>query len=256
MYPELLHVGAFTLRTYTLLSEIGILVGLVAAYKVAKRHGLGTMLFVDAAIWTLIAGIAGARLYYVVVNWELERFADEPLRILHTWQGGLVFQGALIGAALAMIAYHRVRRQPFLLLADVGFVALPLGHSVGRWGCFFQGCCYGQPTDLPWGVRFPFLAEPVHPTMVYESIANLFIFLILWQLDKRKPFHGFSAGLYLILYSVVRFFNEFLRGDPSVVVAGLRLAQWASVGSFLIGAIMLLYLRQRSRTASTVVNGS
>ncbi len=249
MYPELVHVGPFTLRTYTLVSEIGIIVGLIAAYKAARRHGLATLVFVDAAIWTLIAGIVGARLYYVAINWELERFYEEPLRIAHSWEGGLVFQGAIIGAAMAAYAFHRLRRVRFLLLADVAFVALPLGHSIGRWACFFQGCCYGRPTDLPWGVRFPLLAEPVHPTMVYESVANFLLFLILWRLDVRKPFLGFSAGLYLVLYSAVRFLVEFLRDDPATVIAGLRLAQWLSLGSLAVGVVLLLYLSRRSRAA-------
>mgnify|MGYP005838560935 CR=1 FL=1 len=255
MYPELLHIGPWSLRTYSVVTEIGIVVGVIAAYAAARRQGVRGETFFDVAIWTVIAGIVGSRLYYVLVNWELERFADEPMRILYSWEGGLVFQGAIAGSLLALLVLARLRRLPFLLIADIGAVGLPLGHTIGRFACFFQGCCYGLPTDLPWGVQFPNHDTPVHPTMIYESIANFLIFAVLWHLDKRKRFLGLTFSLYLILYSSVRFANEFLRGDPADVLWGLRVAQWVSLGTTILGVLLLAILWLRTASAHRAAKG-
>lgn len=242
MYPELAQIGAWTLRSYSVVTEIGIIVGIIAAYKVARRHGIGGESFLDMAIWAVIAGIVGSRLYYVAIAWEQERFWEQPVRILFSWEGGLVFQGAIAGAVLALLILMRRHRISFWTLGDIGAIGLALGHAIGRWACFFQGCCYGEPTDLPWGVTFPSHLEPVHPTMIYESLANLVIFAILWRFDQHKPYLGSTFSLYLILYSTVRFLNEFLRGDPAEVILGLRLAQWASLFTIAAAAAIFFYL--------------
>lgn len=244
LYPELFQIGAWTLRSYTVVTEIGIVVGIVVAYMVARRHGIRAETFLDLTIWTIIAGVVGSRLYYVAITWEQEQFYADPVRILYSWEGGLVFQGAILGAVPMLAFLVRRHRLPYLMLADIGVIGLSIGHAVGRWACLFEGCCYGQPTDLPWGVLFPTHAEPLHPTMIYESLANLVIFATLWQVDKRKPFLGFTSALYLISYSSARFLIEFLRGDPAEMVLGLRLAQWVCLVTILAGIALLLYLRR------------
>jgi phosphatidylglycerol:prolipoprotein diacylglycerol transferase len=252
LHPELAQIGAWTLRSYSIVTEIGIIVGIIVAYRVARRHGIPGETFLDMAIWTVIAGIVGSRLYYVAIAWEQERFYAEPIRILYSWEGGLVFQGAIVGAVLALGFMVRRHRYSFWMLGDIGAVGLAIGHAIGRWACFFEGCCYGEAADVPWAVLFPNHADPVHPTMIYESLANLAIFAVLWQADRRKPFFGFTFSLYLVLYSTVRFLNEFLRGDPAEVLLGLRLAQWVCLATIAAGVLFLYYL---SRTASRVETG-
>ena len=249
MYPELVHLGSFTIRTYSVVTELGIIVGVIAAYKAARRQGIGADTFIDMALYAVIAGIVGSRLYYVAIAWEQERFYADPLRIVASWEGGLVFQGAILGAVLALLVFVRRHHLPLLLVLDIGAVGIVLGHAIGRWACFFGGCCYGKPTTLPWGVQFPFLDEPVHPTMIYESFANLIIFAVLWNVDKRKPYRGLTFALYLIMYSTVRFLDEFLRGDPAEVIAGLRLAQWVCLGTIVAGGLVLLYARRGRQEA-------
>lgn len=251
MYPELFQIGPFTLRSYSIITEIGIIVGVLAGYRAARRQGVKADDFIDLAIWTVAGGIIGARLWYAALAWEQERYWEEPIRILFSWEGGLVFQGAIFGGLLGMLVFVARHRLPFLLLADIGAVGMPLGHSIGRVACFFNGCCYGEATDLPWGVVFPFLDHAVHPTMLYESLANLGIFALIWKLDRRKPFLGFSFSLYLILYSSVRFLNEFLRGDLTQYFFGLRQAQVVSLLTLAAGLALLAYLRfsRRSKTA-------
>lgn len=245
MYPELLQIGSFTLRTYSVLTEIGIVVGVLAAYRAARRQGISTDTYVDLAVWAVLSGIVGSRLWYVVVNWELENYVQEPLRVFASWEGGLIFQGAIVGGILGVLLAARRAGLPFLLVGDLGALGLSLGHAIGRWACFFNGCCYGTETDLPWGVTFPFHSAPVQPTMIYESLANFVIFGLLWKLDARKPLPGFTLALYLVLYSTVRFLDEFTRGDPAELLYGLRVAQVVSLGTLLAGLALLLFLRYR-----------
>ncbi|MHB1415800.1 MAG: prolipoprotein diacylglyceryl transferase [Chloroflexota bacterium] len=244
MHPVLVSIGPLVLRTYSIIVELGILIGVYAAYRAARRQGIPGEQFVDMAVWTVIGGIVGSRLYYVVIAWDAERYYEQPLRIFASWEGGLVFQGAIIGGVLAMMLFIGRHRLPILLALDLGGLGMPIGHSVGRFACFFEGCCYGKPTDLPWGVVFPYHDQPVHPTMIYEAFGNLIIFMALWRFDKIKPFRGATFALYLMSYSTLRFLNEFLRGDPAQTFDGLRLAQWVCLGTFLIGALLLLYLRR------------
>ncbi|MHB1005246.1 MAG: prolipoprotein diacylglyceryl transferase [Chloroflexota bacterium] len=249
MYPELIQIGGWTLRSYSLITELGVIVGIIVAYKVARRQGLSPETFFDITIWTVIAGIVGSRLYYVAVAWGQERFYEEPIRIVYSWEGGLVLQGALVGAVIAIIILVWIHHVPFMLIGDIVAVGMSLGHAIGRWADFLNGCCYGQLTDLPFGVQFPLLREPVRPTMIYESLANLAIFLALWKLDKRKPFLGFTLCLYLISYSTVRFLVEFLRGDSAEMILGLRLVQWASLVTIVGAGLLLLYLRRTATQA-------
>ncbi|MHB1132372.1 MAG: prolipoprotein diacylglyceryl transferase [Chloroflexota bacterium] len=251
MYPELLQIGSFTLRSYSLITELGIIIGVLAAYRAARRHNIGKDAFIDVAIWAVLCGIIGTRLYYVMVNWELERYAEEPLRVFASWEGGLIFQGAIPGGLLGIFIAIRRTGLSFLQVTDFGAIGLSIGHAIGRWACFFNGCCYGSATDLPWGVTFPFFDHPVQPTMIYESIANFFIFAILWRFDARKPLPGYTLALYLVLYSTVRFLDEFTRGDPADMVGGLRLAQVVSLLTFAVGLSIMLALRQRLRSRGT-----
>jgi phosphatidylglycerol---prolipoprotein diacylglyceryl transferase len=256
MYPELGQIGPWSLRSYSLITELGIIIGIIAAYKAARRQGMNADTFIDLAICAVVGGIVGSRLHYVVVAWEQERYWEEPIRVLFSWEGGLVFQGAIVGGLLGMLVFIWRRRLPFLSVADLGAVGLPLGHFVGRFACLLNGCCYGQPTTLPWGIVFPFLDHAVHPTMVYEALANLGIFAVLWRVDRRKPYPGYTLGLYLIAYSTVRFFVEFWRGDPTQYFLMLRQAQWMSLGLLLAGAMLLAYLSRvrkgRAAPSSTI----
>ncbi|MCL5074556.1 MAG: prolipoprotein diacylglyceryl transferase [Chloroflexi bacterium] len=258
MYPELLHLGGLTIRSYTLMIEIGLIVGLLVAYKEARRLGFTAEQFIDLAIWVVVAAVVGTRLYYVAINWP--EFEHDWWGIIRTWEGGLVFHGALLGGLLAAIIYVHTHRLPFWPVADFAAPGLILGQAIGRIGCFLNGCCYGVATTLPWGVTFPWNAgERLQPTQLYESAANFGIFAILWGLRKNKPWDGFLFVSYLILYSSVRFTLEFVRGDPAQVFDSLRLAQWVSLALLILGIGLGLYRRSKAaalREASEGVSKS
>jgi phosphatidylglycerol:prolipoprotein diacylglycerol transferase len=232
MHPRLLTVpafelfgrstGPFTLHTYGVLLAIAFLAGLWVASRQAKRAGLDANRITDMAVWVLIAGLLGAKVLLVAVDWSY--FGRNPRDVLSVFQSGGVFYGGLIAGILVAWWYARRYRLPGWQTADVLAPGVVLGQAIGRLGCFSAGCCWGKPTQLPWAVTFTdvYAARQVgtpmdtalHPSQLYESLAAFLIFLFLLWLAPRKRFHGQVTLVYVALYSAARFGLEFLRGDP------------------------------------------
>ncbi|HUL79500.1 MAG TPA: prolipoprotein diacylglyceryl transferase [Vicinamibacteria bacterium] len=243
MHPRLLtipafevlgrSIGPFTLHTYGVLLAIAFLAGLWAASRQARRAA--PLLFeanderarysdrvIDMAVWVLIAGLVGAKLLLLAVDWHY--YARNPRELLGIFQSGGVFYGGLVAGILVAWWYARRHRLPGWPTADVLAPGVVLGQAIGRLGCFSAGCCWGLPTQLPWAVTFSDIYAarqvgtpmdtPLHPSQIYESIAAFLIFFFLLWLSSRKRFHGQVVLAYVTLYSVARFALEFLRGDP------------------------------------------
>lgn len=244
MYPVLFDLGGLEIRSYTVLVDIGIIVGAIFAYLEAKRSGFNLNRFVDVLMITVIVAIIGARVYYIVLN--LPEFNADWTRAWQLWLGGLAFHGGLAGGALAIIFMAWRQRLPIWHLADIGAIGVAVGQGIGRLGCFLNGCCYGGPTNVPWGVVFPALGdEHRHPTQVYEAIGYLSLFALLWGMRKRKPFHGFLFGSYMVLHGAIRFAVEGLR-DDSVFLGGFRVAQLVSLAEIVIALCIITYLWRRA----------
>ena len=232
MHPRLLTVpafellgrsiGPFTLHTYGVLLAIAFLGGLWVASRQAKRAGLDANRITDMAVWVLIAGLLGAKVLLVAVDWSY--YGRNPRDVLSVFQSGGVFYGGLIAGILVAWWYARRYQLPGWATADVLAPGVMLGQAIGRLGCFSAGCCWGKPTQLPWAVTFTDvyaaravgtpMDTPLHPTQLYESFAAFLIFLFLLWLAPRKRFHGEVTLVYVALYSAVRFALEFVRGDP------------------------------------------
>jgi phosphatidylglycerol:prolipoprotein diacylglycerol transferase len=231
MHPRLLtipaiellgrSIGPFTLHTYGVLLALAFLVGLWVISRQAKRAGLDANRITDMAVWVLIAGLVGAKLLLVAVDWRY--FGRNPREIGSILQSGGVY-GGLIGGILVAWWYVRRNHLPGWQTADVLVPGVALGQAIGRLGCFAAGCCWGRTTQVPWAVTFTDVYSaravgtpmdtPVHPSQLYESFATFLIFLVLLWLAPRKRFQGQVALVYVALYSAVRFGLEFLRGDP------------------------------------------
>lgn len=192
----------------------------------------------DLGFWLLIAGIVGARIAYVIANWR--QFAAAPITIIRLDQGGLIYYGGFLAAALAAAIFARVRHESFWPFTDFTITALPLGHAFGRIGCFLNGCCYGRPSELPWAVML--CTERVHPVQLYEAFGNFAIYVLLMMIYRRKSGSGIVFALYLTLYPLLRFACEFFRGDPRMPFEFLTMAQAVSLALFAVGGI-LLHLR-------------
>ena len=252
MFPILIEFGFFKIFTYGLLVATGFLVAILLASSRAEKEGLDSQKVLDLCFYVMVSALLGARLLYVIV--EYRYFLDSPLEIFKFWKGGLVFYGGLILGVLISLWYLKRNQMPMWKTADLLAPSIALGQSIGRWGCFFAGCCYGKKTDVAWGITFtdPRSLAPLeislHPTQVYLSLNAVFIFIFLMWLSKRKVFDGQILWSYGILYSIGRFLIEYFRGDDRgfPVEQVLSTSQFVGVFVFSFSAFMLLTLYRNS----------
>ena len=254
MFPKLITIGSFVLPTYGVLVVSGLIAGLFFASRLGEREGMKRDDVYNLGIYLALAGILGSKL--ALLFQERDYYYRNPGQLfsMSTLQSGGVFYGGLILAILVGLWYTRRNHLPFLKTSD----AFAPGIAIGRLGCFSGGCCWGLPTTLPWGVTFtdPYshdvvgvpLGVALHPTQLYESGAEFFIFLFLYSQYRKKQFDGQMLGWYLVLYSTARFLVEFLRHhDAEAMLLGpISDAQWISLVLIGIGA-WLLWLRPHRR---------
>ncbi|GAA0707577.1 prolipoprotein diacylglyceryl transferase [Paraclostridium ghonii] len=227
---------------YGILMATGMILGTLIALKEAKRVGIKEDDILDLAIITIPIGLISARLYYVIFNWEY--YSNNPSQIFNFRGGGMAIHGALIGGILAGYIFSRYKKIEFFKLADTVIIGMPLAQAIGRWGNFINKEAHGGPTDLPWGIMVD--GVKVHPTFLYESIWNLGVFIFLWMFRKKKSYEGQIIVLYVILYSLGRFFIEGLRTD-SLMIGPLRMAQVISLAGVIGGIIVHLYLSKKNK---------
>ena len=262
MFPRLFTIGdVLTVHTYGLLVALGLLVGLYTAGRLAARAGLERETVWNLGIYMALAALVGAKLAVVATEWSF--YSAHPREIFSwtTLQAGGAFYGGLAFAVALALGYSWRYRLDFAALADVYAPGLALGHAVGRLGCFSAGCCWGKPASVAWAVIFtdPYSARlvgvplgvPLHPTQLYEALAEGVIFLLLLALWRRRRYPGEIFAAYLFLYALARFAIEFYRGDPrgGFFFGGvLSLPQVVSAALFAVGA--LYWLAQRRRAAA------
>ncbi|NJD55219.1 MAG: prolipoprotein diacylglyceryl transferase [Nitrospirae bacterium] len=250
MFPVLIRIGPVTIHTYGFLIAAAFLLGLWLALRQADREKLSREKISDIGFYALFAGIIGSRIFFIGTEWR--HFSEHPLDMLKIWEGGLVFYGGVIFAIPVAIWY--ARRNGLLLwqTVDIWAPSIALGHAIGRLGCFCAGCCYGLPTDLPWGVTFSnpetlaVRGVPLHPTQLYESAAELLNFAFLVTLRRRKTFHGQLFWVYVLNYAVIRTVIELFRGDldRGFILPGISLSQGISAAMFATAIAFLLKLKR------------
>ena len=240
MHPVCFHIGERAIYWYGVMMALAFLAGMINWWQLGRKEGRDWAFASDLAFWLMLAGILGARTAYVISDWRY--FLADPAQILRIDQGGLIYYGGFIGATLVLAIMARVRHESFLGLCDFGITSIPLGHALGRIGCFLNGCCYGTPTDLPWAV--PVNGVLRHPIQLCEAALNLLIFFFLRALYRRGGKAGHVMGAYLVCYSVVRFLMEFGRGDERLRWSAFTTAQWLSVFLLVVG--LLLWCRSRA----------
>ena len=258
MHPILFRIFDFQIGTYGLLYAISFLAALRIATHYARKEGIDAGRILDLGIYTLLAGIVGAKLLLYLL--DLPVYWERPAELLRTWRAAGVFYGGLILASAVGLLYAHRHRLPFGKTADALAPALALGQAFGRVGCFAAGCCYGVPTRGFWAVTFhnpdaraltgvP-LDVPLHPTQLYHSGANLLLFGILVFAHRRKRIDGTVFWLFLLLHALFRFSIEFLRGDyrGPALLGGLTTSQGIALLAILLGAAMLLKARMERET--------
>jgi len=216
MYPTLFKIGPIGIHTYGLFVALGFFAGFKLLLSYAKKLDIPSPKIESLVLWVFVFSIIGARLFYGIFSFA--EFENNFLDIFKLWQGGLVFSGGFAGGIIAAVVFIARNKLPLAVLSDAAAIALALGQAIGRIGCFFSGCCYGKHCDLWFGVKFPenSLAPSgikLIPTQLISSLLLFLIFAVLSYFYKKKKNDGQVFALYLILYSVKRFFLEFLRGD-------------------------------------------
>jgi phosphatidylglycerol:prolipoprotein diacylglycerol transferase len=258
MHPRLLELGPFTIYTYGVLLAAAFLLGLKLATTRARRRGLDAGRILDLGIYVIVAAIVGGKLLLLLTDFQ--SFRANPTEIMSLARSGGVFYGGLILAVGVAFWYMRRHALPLWPTFDVFAPGIALGHAVGRVGCLMAGCCYGHPTTLPWGITFtdPFtgsyvgtpLGVPLHPTQVYEVVAETAILFFLLAMERRRgDFPGRTFWIYILLYGLTRYTIEFFRGDPRGAIWIFSTSQFISVLLVPLSVVMLAYLASRGAAA-------
>ena len=257
-----IQLGPLRLTAYGLMIAAGVVAAVALAGRRLERSGAGTRDDMGAiAVWAVIGGLVGARLYHVATDWS--SFSNDLGRIPMVWRGGLGIPGGLLGGMLGgLIAARRrdVARAPLLTAAAP---AIPLAQAIGRWGNWWNQELFGRATTLPWGLEIDGHNLPAgypagtlfHPTFLYESLWNLALCGVLLLIDRHPRLRpGDLFAVYLIGYGLGRFWIEGLRIDPAHVVGPFRWNQWVALVT-VVGAVVYLVVSHR-RPANAMVAAS
>lgn len=254
MWPILFQIGSLQIYTYGVLVALAFISALTLALRMGPRYGLGKNLIWDWMFFVLLGAIGGARLLYIMIEWKSIQWSLRSLWDLVVHSGG-VFYGGFVGAVVASILFLRKRSIPIWLAADIAAPAVALGQGIGRWGCFFAGCCWGKPTHLPWSVTFTNeiaqrwmgtpLNTPLHPTQIYESFFTLILAgWLTWRL-RSKHRRSDIWWSYVALYAMGRFAIEFLRNDPRGTLGPFSTSQWFALAAMTTVIIWWIFYRSR-----------
>ncbi|HCZ06244.1 MAG TPA: prolipoprotein diacylglyceryl transferase [Thermotogae bacterium] len=254
--PVILSIGTLQIRWYGLLIALAILLAYFIGRSLALKEGIKEDHLIEALLIGVIAGVIGARLYYVAFNWGY--YSRYPQDIFKIWQGGLAIHGGVFGAMISTFLYTRLRKGVsfgFLQALDIFASVLPLAQAIGRWGNFFNYEAYGGPTSVPWKMyvppshRMPGYEgfEYFHPTFLYESLWDLATFAVVFTYHRKlRKSYGETLALYFIMYSAGRFAIEAMRLD-SLYAGDLRVAQVVSIVLMCTGALMMFILRKKGK---------
>lgn len=253
VHPDLFTIGSLTVHTYGFFVALGFITALLITVRLGKSEGFDPQRILDMGFIIILCGIIGSRVTYALLN--LTYYIQNPLHFFKIWEGGLVFSGGLITAALVMVWYAGKNNLSYWRLGDLWAPAIAIGQAIGRIGCFMAGCCYGRPTDLFCGVVFTNpkslapLNMPLHPTQLYSALSGFLVFLVLLLIRKRKSFDGQVLLWFLILHSLARIYIERFRGDLEAIFphSEMSLTQLVALCVLILAVVFLFILKSRNR---------
>jgi prolipoprotein diacylglyceryl transferase len=257
---NVIEIGPLTIHFYGILIAIGVIVAIVVSKKRYERFGGSGQLFESVAMWAIVIGFLGARAGYVFTH--THRFEGRPWAVFFIWEGGLALYGGLFFGALTVIYLMNKRDGDVFAFGDAAAVGIPLAQAIGRWGNYFNQELFGTPSDLPWAIIIAPGHRPegyeqfetFHPTFLYESVWNALILVpvILWLEKRGKLAKGASFGVYIVMYSFIRFSMELLRTDTSFRLFGISRNGWISVVAFIAGWVWIWYMQKRAEKRTLV----
>ncbi len=247
MNPVAFTIFGQEIRWYGVLIAAAMILGVAISYKRAPKFGIEQERVIDLCLFCFPAAVIGARLWYVLFNYELYR--GDWSAIINVRQGGLAFHGGLIFAIITAVILCRKWKLNIWRVMDLAAPVIALGQAVGRWGNFFNHEAHGGPTNLPWAIEVN--GQMVHPTFLYESIWCFILFIFLMIITDRRKFDGQLILIYGILYSVERFFVEALRTD-SLYIGVFKTAQLVSIAAVLLCAVIYYIKNRKNRKNSSI----
>ena len=242
MFPVICRFGPVTVYSYGLMLAVAAVVCTFLASRDARKINIPAGVIADLVFGTVVTGILGARLFYILLNYRF--FIDHPLEIVMIQNGGLAWHGGLIAATLAGIRFIHRKRLHLPTMLDLVAPYAALGESIGRIGCFLNGCCYGR--GVSWGIYFPVHHTRLHPTQLYTMAGLFILFIILRHYRKVSKIPGDAFVMYLFGASLLRFVIEFFRADHYILVMGLSVYQWVCIA--ILMTALYVHLRLKSRT--------
>lgn len=254
--------GGIPVYTYGVLVATGVLLGLWYARHYAAKHSeIDPERIWNLGIYMVLAGLAGSKIWFILSGGNYFWIHRDEIFARATLQSGGTFYGGLLGALLLVVIYSHFQRISLLTLVDCYAAGLPLGHAIGRLGCFAAGCCFGKPTFLPWAVTYTStraaqlvgtpLNIPLHPTQLYEAGAEFLNFFILIALARKQRFRGEIFATFILLYGIERGLIEFVRWDPGRTLfdhGRFSLMQIVSLALIFLGAWMWRRGSKQSRS--------
>ncbi len=263
MRPVVLRIFDVPIYAYSFCLCLSFVLGMLWLLYSDRRSRTPIGIRPDIGVWIFLGAIAGARAFHVI------QFGEPVCQIFSLTSSGLVFYGGFLGGLFVVLLYAWIFRLPTLPLLDRLAPCLAFGEAITRVGCFLNGCCWGLPTRLPWGVHFPRYSHPwdaqvdqgllfpvethslaVHPTQLYMTLGLLVLFGILLWLRPRLRFHGGILCAYLIGYGCWRGFVETFRGDSAHDILGMTVSQCISIALIFLGAALSFWLRRRSTSVT------
>jgi len=246
MLPEICRVGPFTIYSYGLMLVLAFFTSAYLASLQAKRKGLDPDLIFNLCFLVFISGIIGARVLYVLNNFGV--YLRNPLEIIMLQHGGLAWFGGVIFGALAAILFIKKNKLSLFRILDLLIPFIALGQAIGRIGCFLNGCCFGRVSKF--GIYFRVFDQVLIPTQLYSSLLLLLIFFVLRFMQDRKHLPGRILCAYLFLYSIKRFFIEYLRNDSPRIFHGLTIFQLLSLGMFVTSLLIFIKIAYDNKKIS------
>jgi len=257
MCRTLFKIGPIGIHTYGLMLALAFFAGLWYIYKRSKAEKLPFDQMLNVGYILIFGGIVGARLSYVLLH--LSDFADDPLSAINPFRSGqfgiagLNLYGGVVLALVVIWIYLRIKKLPLLAVFDFLAPTVGLGIGLGRIGCFLNGCCFGTPTNMPWGVTFPegsipdavFPHQAIHPAQLYSSLYGFLLFIGLHYLLKRKKFDGQVMAVYLMIEAFFRYLIEYVRyyeSEMHLQFLGMY-PTWNQITSLLLFALgVIIYI--------------
>lgn len=269
--PTGFSIGNFEIKFYGIIIALGLLAGAFLAYHEAKRTGQNVDDYIDYTFFAVIGALICARIYYVAFEWDY--YSVHPKEIINIRKGGIAIYGAVIGGAIALFIFTRVKKLKFFKMADTIMPGLLIGQIIGRWGNFFNREAFGGYTDSIFAMQLPLsdvaadtvnegmivLADgvkyvQVHPTFLYESVLNLILLILILVFRDKKKFYGETLCRYLMGYGIIRFFVEGLRTDQLQFGNGIAVSQVLSVVLFTAALAVTIFMHIKLRGREFIPN--